>query len=202
MSRYELTLFRRRNDSRTTFLAFEALYLAMRETKNHPEREWEIRDHADGDRVLYAARAPKRHSARPSTKRGPTGRRPWSRRSRLRSRHRAPSIVTVTLSVSTGLQCRWCGRPYESTSGPGRPRLYCRRSCRQRDYESRQRSSELGLGEHELIVTRQELNELRDRLYMLGKTVKDVENDLTDDDADDERRLLNVLLYAAKQATT
>ena len=49
-------------------------------------------------------------------------------------------------------------------------------------------------------MTRQELNELRDRLYVLAETVKDVERDLTDDEADDERRLLNVLLYAAKQA--
>jgi len=51
-------------------------------------------------------------------------------------------------------------------------------------------------------VTRQELNELRDKLFVLGETVKDVERDLTDDDADDERRLLNLLLYAAKQATS
>jgi hypothetical protein len=50
-------------------------------------------------------------------------------------------------------------------------------------------------------VTRQELDELRDRLFLLAETVKDVEQDLTDDDADDERRLLNILLYAAKQAT-
>jgi len=50
-------------------------------------------------------------------------------------------------------------------------------------------------------VTRQELNELRDRLYVLAETLKDVEQDLTDDEADDERRHLNVLLYAAKQAT-
>ena len=49
-------------------------------------------------------------------------------------------------------------------------------------------------------MTRQELHELRDRLYVLAETVKDVERDLTDDAADDERRLLNVLLYAAKQA--
>jgi hypothetical protein len=51
-------------------------------------------------------------------------------------------------------------------------------------------------------MTRQELNELRDRLYVLAETLKDVEKDLTDDETDDERRLLNVLLYAAKQATT
>jgi len=50
-------------------------------------------------------------------------------------------------------------------------------------------------------VTRQELDALRDRLYELAETVKDVEHDLTDDAADDERRLLDILLYAAKQAT-
>ena len=99
------------------------------------------------------------------------------------------------------MRCRWCGRPYERTPGAGRPRQYCKRSCRQRDYESRRRGAELGLGEHELIVTREELNELRDRLYVLSETVKDVEQDITVDDADAERRLLNVLLYAAKQAT-
>lgn len=98
-------------------------------------------------------------------------------------------------------RCRWCGRSFGAPVGPGRPRLYCRRSCRQREYEARRRASELGLGEHELIVTREQLDELRDRLYLLAQTVEDVERDLTDDDADDERRLLNVLLYAAKQAT-
>ena len=51
-------------------------------------------------------------------------------------------------------------------------------------------------------MTRQELDELKDRLYLLAKTLEDVERDLSDDEADDERRLLNVLLYAARQATT
>jgi hypothetical protein len=87
------------------------------------------------------------------------------------------------------------------TPGPGRPRQFCKRSCRQRDYEARRRAAERGLDEDELIITRAELNELRDRLYVLAKTLEDVEADLTDDAEDDERRLLNVLLYAAKQAT-
>ena len=104
--------------------------------------------------------------------------------------------------LAADTRCQWCGRLYETKPGPGRPRLYCKRSCRQRDYEARRRAAELGLDEDELIMTRQELNELRDRLYVLAETIKDVEKDLTDDEADDERRLLNVLLYAAKQATT
>jgi hypothetical protein len=111
-------------------------------------------------------------------------------------------VTLLPETAPTANRCRWCSRPFEPTPGAGRPRQYCKRSCRQRDYESRQRTSELGLGEDELIVTRQELNELRDRMYVLAETVKDVEKDLTDDEADDERRLLNVLLYAAKQAAT
>lgn len=106
----------------------------------------------------------------------------------------------MTLLAERSDQCRWCGRRFIPLAGAGRPRRYCKRSCRQRDYESRRRAAELGLGEDELIMTRQELNELRDRLFVLSETIKDVEHDLTDDDADDERRLLNVLLYAAKQA--
>jgi len=107
----------------------------------------------------------------------------------------------VTLSrEATPNRCRWCGRGFESTPGAGRPRQFCKRSCRQRDYEARRRAAERGLDEDELIITRTELNELRDRLFVLAETLKDVEADLTDDEADDERRLLNVLLYAAKQA--
>lgn len=101
-----------------------------------------------------------------------------------------------------GERCRWCGRGFPKTPGAGRPRQYCKRSCRQRDYEARRRANELGLGEHELVVTRQELDELRDRLYLLGECVKDVERDLTGDEADDEHRLLNVLLDAANQAVS
>ena len=106
----------------------------------------------------------------------------------------------MTLLVEPEPRCRWCGRPYEQTAGAGRPRQYCKRSCRQRDYESRRRAAELGLGDDELIITRTELNELRDRMYVLAETLKDVEQDLTDDEADDERRHLNTLIYAVKQA--
>ncbi|HTD50500.1 MAG TPA: hypothetical protein VK771_07870 [Acidimicrobiia bacterium] len=108
----------------------------------------------------------------------------------------------MTLSAARGFRCRWCGRRFAQSEGAGRPRQYCKRSCRQRDYEARRRANELGLGEHELIVTRHELDELRDRLYILGDTVAEIERDLADDaeDGDTERRLLAVLLEAAKHA--
>jgi hypothetical protein len=65
------------------------------------------------------------------------------------------------------------------TPGPGRPREFCRRSCRQRDYEARQRASEVGLSEHELVLTRQAMDELRDRIYVLECAMEDVERDLS-----------------------
>jgi hypothetical protein len=89
--------------------------------------------------------------------------------------------------------------------------LYCKRSCRQRDYEARRRAAELGLGEHELVVTREELEGLRDRLYMLQCAVDDVERELADSDSDDEdgdedgddmRRALQWLLDAARHAVS
>jgi len=76
-------------------------------------------------------------------------------------------------------RCRWCARRFTATIGPGRPREFCRRSCRQRDYEARHRAQEVGLSEHELVLTRQAMDELRDRLYVLECAVEDVERDLS-----------------------
>jgi hypothetical protein len=80
--------------------------------------------------------------------------------------------------------------------------VYCRASCRQRDYEARRRATELGLGEHELVVTREELDGVRDRLYVLQCAVEDVERDLAAGDDEDARRALGWLLEAAKQVIT
>jgi hypothetical protein len=37
----------------------------------------------------------------------------------------------------TQRQCPWCAENFHVAAGPGRPRLYCRVSCRQRAYERR-----------------------------------------------------------------
>jgi class 3 adenylate cyclase len=97
----------------------------------------------------------------------------------------------VTLS-----RCAWCGQKLAAAGGPGRPRRYCRRSCRQRDYEARQRAAELGLGEHELIVARTELNALRDRLYILACAI----DDFAQAEPFDRDRLLDDLLHAARES--
>lgn len=96
-------------------------------------------------------------------------------------------------------RCRWCGRPFDRGGGPGRPRLFCKAGCRQADYLARQRRTELGIGESELVITRTALDELRDRLYMLEAAVEDVDRDLAEaDGAEDLRRALDWLLAAAR----
>lgn len=97
-------------------------------------------------------------------------------------------------------RCRWCGRRFPVEAGPGRPRRYCRQSCRQRDYEARRRSGELGLTESELVVTREELNRLYDELYVLEAAIEDVERDLADGEPDVAayREALAWLLAAAR----
>jgi len=103
----------------------------------------------------------------------------------------ADTIVTVTKRA-----CVWCGRKFTVRGGPGRPRVYCKPSCKQRDYEARRRADELGLGEHELIVTRGELQALHDRLFLFAYVVEDIERDLVREDLDEEAALA-VLLDAA-----
>jgi len=95
-------------------------------------------------------------------------------------------FVTVTepaASPTVGTparRCAWCRRPLPPAERTGRPRRFCKHSCRQRDFEARRRLAELGIGEHELIVTRAALDGLRDELYALACAVEDVERDLAD----------------------
>ena len=76
--------------------------------------------------------------------------------------------------------CRWCRRRLPEKKGPGRPREFCGGSCRQQDYLRRQRAADAGLAEHELVVTRGELDDLHDKLYVLEAAVEDVDRDLAD----------------------
>ena len=83
--------------------------------------------------------------------------------------------------------------------GPGRTREFCGGSCRQQDYLRRQRAADAGLAEHELVVTRTELDDLHDKLYVLEAAVEDVERDLADaSTARDYEEALSWLLDAAR----
>jgi hypothetical protein len=76
--------------------------------------------------------------------------------------------------------------------------MFCKTSCKQRDYEARRRAAELGLGEHELVVTREELEDVRDRLYLLACVLEDVERDLAKGDID-RRGAFDTLIDAARE---
>lgn len=96
-------------------------------------------------------------------------------------------------------RCRWCGRPFAVRTGPGRPRDFCKRSCRQRDYEARQRSREGGGSESELIVARGQLDALYDQLYVLEAAIEDVDRDVERArTAGDYRDAVEWLLEAAR----
>lgn len=100
---------------------------------------------------------------------------------------------------TTYQRCRWCGRSFPVAAGPGRPRQFCKRSHRQRDYEATRRAKEVGLSEDELIVTRRQLDELRDRIYMLEAAIEDVDRDLVEArTVKEHREALAWLLDAAR----
>ena len=88
------------------------------------------------------------------------------------------------------------------TPGRGRPRGFCRRSCRQRAYESRRRARELGIGDSEIVLRRAELADLQDRMYVLRCAVEDVERDLAEDRSPESvRAALDWLLTNARPLT-
>jgi endogenous inhibitor of DNA gyrase (YacG/DUF329 family) len=97
-------------------------------------------------------------------------------------------------------QCLWCHLPVVQT-GTGRPRKYCSQACRQWDWVTRQRSAELSLSEKELVITREALDILKDRIYELACAVEDVEGDLEpglDPTLRDYRKALEWVLEAAR----
>jgi hypothetical protein len=64
--------------------------------------------------------------------------------------------------------------------GPGRPKQFCRASCRQAAYRARQLASGHGLGDGEVVVQQQALDDLGDAQYILATALEDLEIDLAD----------------------
>lgn len=75
-------------------------------------------------------------------------------------------------------RCRWCGRAFVVSKGRGRPRRYCRQSCRQQAHLARKLAAAHGLGDDDLIVSRAVLEDLQSRLYCLQAAIEDVDRDL------------------------
>ena len=117
------------------------------------------------------------------------------------------NIVTVTKSLRVKgereiVACCWCRRPVAPNEGPGRPRRFCKRSCRQRDFEARQRSARVGLDEGELIVARGDVDRLHDEIFVLSCAVADAEADLRDaESVADLRLIVSSVLAAARDVS-
>lgn len=92
-------------------------------------------------------------------------------------------------------RCRWCRRAIAPVTGPGRPREFCSQACRQWDWVARQRARDLKLSEDQLVMTRSELNELHDALYVLACAVQDVRRDLESNAKPTARELNDMLRW-------
>ena len=78
------------------------------------------------------------------------------------------------------VECEHCGRSLEASAGVGRPRKYCRRSCRQRAYERRRHQGDLAWGDARLVGMARELAELEDRLDRARDLVDQLRFDVED----------------------
>ena len=102
-------------------------------------------------------------------------------------------IVTVTETR----RCRWCGGSFPVAAGPGRPRVYCRDSHRQRAYEARRLASVHRLGDDDVLLSRRTFQELKDVLYAIEAALQDVDADIAGASSPSEYREALWHLYHA-----
>ncbi len=72
-------------------------------------------------------------------------------------------------------RCEWCRRSLDNLNDKGRRRRYCSQSCRQRAYQSRKRSRQLGLGDGEIVVSSALLARMNRRLQALEEALSEAE---------------------------
>jgi hypothetical protein len=63
-------------------------------------------------------------------------------------------------------RCAWCGKPLAELN-IGRPRIFCGPGHRQRAYEARRQADRAGLDTHAVIVSREQVSHVQDRLWAL-----------------------------------
>ena len=95
--------------------------------------------------------------------------------------------------------CRWCGVPLVREDTGGRPRQYCRQTCRQQAYLARTLAAAHHLDDDEVVVRRPELEDLQDKITTLHAALEDVAGDLaTATGPDDVRQALDWLVSQAR----
>jgi hypothetical protein len=88
-------------------------------------------------------------------------------------------------------------------AGPGRPRVYCRVSHRQRAYEARKLASAHRLGEDDVLLSRASFQELKDVVFAIEAALQDVDRDLASAESpSDYREALWHLYHAAADVRT
>ena len=94
--------------------------------------------------------------------------------------------------------CRWCGSTFAVTARPGRPREFCRRSCRQRAYEARAAGSRAAAGPDAIVVSERALADLQDRLWILECALTDARALVADGDDAGARQVLAEIVAATE----
>ena len=77
-------------------------------------------------------------------------------------------------------RCAWCGERMARSSGPGRPRRYCRPSHRQRHYEARREATLRNLDPGDVLYREADIRRLRDAIYVLEAELQDARMDLAE----------------------
>lgn len=83
--------------------------------------------------------------------------------------HAAATPLRLPLSQGSEGQCLWCGRPVPEQKGAGRRRGYCRRSCRQRAYESRQQRQAVAEASAQIVSSIAAIPDLAERRLELDR---------------------------------
>lgn len=80
----------------------------------------------------------------------------------------------VSQSVTTQPQtCAWCGREIQANNR-GRPKKYCRQSCKQRAYEQRNKVAGTEIPAQAVIIQPERAAALKDSLFVLRCAAEDI----------------------------
>ncbi len=101
------------------------------------------------------------------------------------STSKSGQVRSVSSARVAPQSCQWCRQAIGPRNHSGRKRVYCSQSCRQRAYQSRKRSKQLGLKDGELLVSSVLLTRMNKRLQALEAALREVE--ATDLQSVDER---------------
>src|SRR6478752_4021330 len=85
-----------------------------------------------------------------------------------------------TVDGSSSDRCAFCRRAMPEPAGVGRPRTYCRRSCRQRAFEQRRRATELSWGDERLMGLTEQVADYGDVLAGVRDVIAELRIDVAD----------------------